>query len=270
MLKMDTITLADGTTYNCQSTALYYDDNTNKPIRLTTMISIKENEPDVLLSDILNKIETIGVSKVSLINDKLEFDTPFKTVYPDFIEHKTNEKKFYLGFDEEAEEEVYAKSIIVIDISSDAFPQYIDNYKKDLINRLSSVCHDTIVNGLDIKLSDGKTEHFTYNEQDQINIKEAFDIVVSGVSEYPYHRKGGELKLYKKEDIIKIYTSLNKHKTEHTTYYNQLKQYILDTQKGSELHNIDYGYELKDNYLKTYNTIVDAISKQMDKLSTTS
>ena len=119
----------------------------------------------------------------------------------------------------------------------------LDDIKSQKINELSYVCSQLITGGVSIDI-DGITEHFSYKDEDQVNIKEIFDLAV---------QDGNSCKLYTVDQIIALYTTTTTNKMHHQTYFNQLKLFILAQKNKEEVENINYGDELTGMYLNTYN-----------------
>lgn len=85
---------------------------------------------------------------------------------------------------------------------------------------------------MDIEVN-GETGHFSYDYEDQVNIKELFDLSVQTNVPMFYHADEESCKAYTTEELITIYIALSTNKFHHITYYNQLKMYI------ESLDNID-------------------------------
>ena len=124
---------------------------------------------------------------------------------------------------------------------------------KDLkIQSLSSICKQSIINGVDVEI-DGVVEHFSYGEEDQVNIKELFDLAMQTNVPLYYHADGESCKLYTVEQIVNIYTTNATNKMHHITYFNQLKLYVNTLETNEDVESVNYGDELTGEYLKTYN-----------------
>lgn len=120
------------------------------------------------------------------------------------------------------------------------------------IDELSNICNFMIINGVDINI-DGALEHFSYKEEDQVNIKEIFDLAVQTNVPMYYHADGESCKMYTVEQIINLYATATTNKMHHITYYNQLKEYVNDLETVEDVQNVEYGQELFGDYLDTYN-----------------
>lgn len=135
---------------------------------------------------------------------------------------------------------------------SEPYVPTLDEVKKSKISELSRICNQSIINGVDVEI-DGNIEHFSYKEEDQVNIKEIFDIVIQTNIPMYYHSDGESCKLYTVEQIVTIYCTASTNKMHHTTYFNQLKLYVETLETSEEVNAIEYGQELTGTYLDTYN-----------------
>lgn len=128
----------------------------------------------------------------------------------------------------------------------------LEEIKENKINQLSDTCNFLIINGVDINI-DGALEHFSYKEEDQVNIKEIFDLAVQTNVPMYYHADSESCKLYTVEQIINLYATATTNKMHHITYYNQLKEFVNDLETVEDVQNVEYGQELFGTYLDTYN-----------------
>lgn len=152
------------------------------------------------------------------------------------------------------------------DVDYDYTPS-LESVKDSKINSLSRICNTSIIDGVDVEI-DGNVEHFSYTEEDQMNIKEIFDLAVqSNISMY-YHADGQSCKLYTVEQIVNIYTSLAMNKMHHITYFNQLKMFIQSLEDVDAVNNIEYGVELTGEYLEIYNAAMEQAKAGMNALLT--
>ena len=147
-------------------------------------------------------------------------------------------------------------------------PKSLDVVKEEQKAQLSAICESTIESGKDIQLSETVTEHFNYDEKDQINIKEMFDAVMLGVTSYPYQSDDGGCRIYTAQEITTIYTELTSKKTATLTYYHSLCDMIDDAETEEAVEAVVWGTELTGEYLNHYNEMVAAASEQLSGLLT--
>lgn len=142
----------------------------------------------------------------------------------------------------------------------------IEPARNKKISEIHAACNAVIVAGADIQLSSESAEHYDYKEKDQINIKEMFDAVRMGATEYPYQDENGNCRVYSAEEIIKIYQTLAGNKTAQQTYYNQLKKYINTLDSTEAIAAVTYGQPLTGEYLTHYNDMVTVAAAQMQNV----
>ena len=104
---------------------------------------------------------------------------------------------------------------------------------------LSDACNAAIVAGMDVETTQG-TEHFSLQETDQINITTAYNAVVSGVPQYPYHADGALCRMFSADEIKDISAASIKHKMYHTTLCNHLLTWARRAETAEELAGITY------------------------------
>lgn len=138
-------------------------------------------------------------------------------------------------------------------VELDSFFPTLDEVKAHKIKRFSSICSNAITNGVDIEFEEGIIEHFSYSEEDQVNLKEIFDLAIQTNVPMYYHADGEGCKLYTVEQIIAIYISATTNKMHHTTYFNQIRMYINSLETVEDVNVVEYGQELTDEFLQTYN-----------------
>lgn len=141
----------------------------------------------------------------------------------------------------------------------------LDEVRNAKISNLSSICYQKIINGIDIDIN-GVSEHFSYTEEDQTNIKELFDLAVQTNTPLYYHSNGNSCKLYSVEQIIELYIKSVMNKMHHITYFNQLKMYINTLSNSDAINTIEYGMELIGEYLDTYTAAMAQAKVGMETL----
>ena len=128
--------------------------------------------------------------------------------------------------------------------------------KKQEVN---AACNKTIVEGFDVKLSDGQIHHFTMKEEDQIAFLTCLALISKGETAIPWHPNGSSTQpcvFYSTDDMQKITDAAYEHRTFHTTYCNSLKIWVEATETAEELQEIYYGADVPETYqsdfLKSY------------------
>ena len=124
----------------------------------------------------------------------------------------------------------------------------LEYLKVQKIKEMSHICNQTITNGFDITLSDGKEHHFSLTTQDQLNLITLSAMVSAGETTIPYHADGELCKHFSINDIENVIHTATVFKTYHTTYYNSLKEFIESIQGRNEVSNIYYGVTIPNEY----------------------
>lgn len=123
----------------------------------------------------------------------------------------------------------------------------LEEYKEHKIALLGEECRKLIHEGLDVETSKGKM-HFTYNYDDQFNIKTLFDSAMLVKMDVPYHSSGNVCTVFTWEDAVKIYVLLEGNLLYHTTYCNALNTVIReDLDSKEKIAAIKYGQEIPEN-----------------------
>lgn len=153
---------------------------------------------------------------------------------------KTNE---VIQNDMQEEPEVIIDEDVVSD--PDITVEYIREMK---IQQMRKICHDTIVAGFDIVLSDEKVHHFSLEIEDQLKIQALAIKAEKGDTILPWHSDGELCKFYSALDIMAIYSELERLQTVQTTYFNSLRQYINSLETIPEIIEVEYGMGIPEEY----------------------
>lgn len=104
---------------------------------------------------------------------------------------------------------------------------------------LSAACNQAITDGMDVETTQG-TEHFSLQETDQINLTTAYNAVMSGSEQYPYHADGALCRMFTADEIKAISAASIQHKMYHTTLCNHLLTWARRAETEEELEGITY------------------------------
>lgn len=123
--------------------------------------------------------------------------------------------------------------------------------KANKIFECNNICNQMIVKGIEIN-----DENFTYELTDQNNILNNVNLVLQTGLDVPYHADGKPCRLFTPAEIISIYVAQEHNLTHNITYNNQLKLYVDTLTTVEEVESVQYGQELIDDYLLTYQLIM--------------
>lgn len=124
------------------------------------------------------------------------------------------------------------------------------------LEELSAACEAAINSGTKVRFSDGSERLVTYDDKEQANIKELFDVARMGAPAYLYHTPSGDCMMYSAADIFAMYSTLARYKTQQLTYHNKLKKYVQSLDTVPAIQAVHYGDPLTGEYLEDYNTLI--------------
>jgi hypothetical protein len=133
----------------------------------------------------------------------------------------------------------------------------LNKVKETKLKSLSDSCKNLIEYGIDFN-----GEHFSLTEDDQINIMSLSSdaqlslLTGSEIDPIMYHADGKECRVFSVEEIIGIATLSKKYIKYHTTYFNLIKQMIVNIETIDEIVSINYGQELNETYVTKLNEIM--------------
>ena len=121
---------------------------------------------------------------------------------------------------------------------------------------ISQACENAIYSGVDVKLSDGSTEHFSLTEHDQLNLFGKQVQLAAGTTELEYHADGQPCRYYSAKDMQIITSMSMAFVSYHTTYCNAVNMWIAGCETADEIQQIYYGADVPEQYqsdvLKAY------------------
>ena len=116
------------------------------------------------------------------------------------------------------------------------------------IEQMSKICHDTIANGIDVILSDGKSHHFSLEIEDQIKIQALALKAQNGAETLFWHEDDKPCQFYPTSDIMTIYKALETIQTFETTWFNSLKVYIMSMDTVEQISAVTYRTDIPVEY----------------------
>lgn len=188
----------------------------------------------------------LGILQKDIIQKALEIEHNRGTNLVEFIEKYKN-----ITYEEKVEFLKLYKLEPIVDI---------ELIKTKKIEELNRACAEKIELGIDVEIN-GVQEHFSYKTVDQNNIDDLFQLAMQTGLDQPYHSDGGNCKLYTPEQITQIYIAQKINKTQQTTYFNQLREMIVNEYTKQEdkdkILAIKYGDKLTGIYLDNYNVMME-------------
>lgn len=126
----------------------------------------------------------------------------------------------------------------------------IVNAKNIKISELSDICTKTIYGGTNVTLSDGTIEHFTLDENDQLNLSGIGLKILMGSEDIYWHENDitAPCKKYSTQDASIIISTLTTFKEYNITYFRDLRIYINSLENINDINSVKYGFELPINF----------------------
>lgn len=125
----------------------------------------------------------------------------------------------------------------------DAANSTLEEAKEYMIKMFSEQCTAAIYKGREVETSKGKYL-FGFDNNDQINLKEAFDFAYLTNLPIPYHADKIDCAMWSALDIVKIYSANIYGKTYHTTYCNLLNNICRASNDKDYVLSLYYGMAL--------------------------
>lgn len=118
------------------------------------------------------------------------------------------------------------------------------------VDELSNICTQTIYDGADVTLADGTVEHFTLDEQDQLNLSGVGLELLMGEEIVSWHEDDETIscKFYSAADATTIIKTLTANKKYHITYFRDLRIYVKSLNSIEEVNSVFYGMVLPDEF----------------------
>lgn len=122
--------------------------------------------------------------------------------------------------------------------------------KAKKIDEMDKICEQTIFNGSLVPLSNGMTEKFTLDNQDQLNLSGIALKILMGSQTVAWHSddETEACKFYSAADAKTIISTLTAFKEYHITYFRDLRIYIYSLDTIESVESIYYGAEIPEEY----------------------
>lgn len=126
----------------------------------------------------------------------------------------------------------------------------LEEVKENKVTEMNIAQQSIIQQGIEVKLTDGTTEHFTLTEHDQTSLMGLQAQVVQGVELIPWHTsdQSEHCKFYSNADMALITTAAMSCVTWHVTYFRDLRIYIRSLQTKEEVETVVYGMNIPTEY----------------------
>lgn len=129
------------------------------------------------------------------------------------------------------------------------------------ISEMSKMSETVIHAGTDITLTNGKTYHFSFSDQDQFQIGFLASAAKNAAMmeamkkptletgrDYPWHADGGDCVFYSRDDMIIIGTAMLGYIQYHNSYFHAMRTYINNLTNPMTIVDLKYGDQVPKMY----------------------
>lgn len=192
--------------------------------------------------------KTVSVEKEStkMVKSLNESGEEVEVEVPTTTSEEVDIIEVVLGYENPAERLVYALND-KINPTIDVEECTLDELKAWQKKQVSAACKEEIEAGVDVELSDGKTYHFSYKAEDQINyVAMRQEIEHDGYTQIPYHPDNGDCTIYSSDDMKKIIKAQIANKFVLTTKCNAYHGMIKDATDKATVSSVIWGADLSE------------------------
>ena len=156
-----------------------------------------------------------------------------------------------------------------VDPVIDPYSMILSDRQEYEAEKVRKAVQEDIFNGIDVELSNGETEHFCLELEDQSNISSLYLTIITSqglITSLPYHSHGHLCREYPAEDIIRIYVAMQKFITLKTTVANFTIQRIMNTMDANDFKDIYYGMEFNSEENAQIQEILTSTNATIDAM----
>lgn len=141
------------------------------------------------------------------------------------------------------------ESVYVEPEETEPYEPTLEDVQSQKMSEISSVCQQTIYNGIDVQLSSGETKHYSLKTEDQINLLGTqTEMLDQTKDKFEYHSDGEPCTYYSRQDMMLIMGAAMAFKKYHTTYANSMYDYIKALTDKEKILSLQYGDEIPEEY----------------------
>lgn len=124
----------------------------------------------------------------------------------------------------------------------------LEEVRSQKMSEISSICQQTIYNGIDVQLSSGETKHYSLKTEDQLNLFGKQVQLSTDATRFEYHADGEPCEWYSREDMTRIVTQAMSFVSYNTTYCNSFYKYIKALTDKEKIESLQYGDSIPEEY----------------------
>lgn len=126
----------------------------------------------------------------------------------------------------------------------------LEEIKEQKITEMNAEQQKIIQYGVEVALTDGKTERFTLKDQDQMSLMGLQTLAAQGVKQIPWHEANNaeHCKYYSAEDMGRITGAALSFISYQVTYFRDLRIYINSMSDKESVRSVTYGMYIPQEY----------------------
>lgn len=208
------------------------------------MSKIKFLDSEVILEGVVKRISQ-NVVQITGVEQNVSGFHVMKNerIMGNFEEFKTLYRVIENGFQLSNDGSVYVKPE-----EPEPYEPTLEDVQSQKMSEISSVCQQTIYNGIDVQLSSGDTKHYSLKTEDQLNLFGKQVQLSTDATRFEYHADGEPCEWYSREDMTRIVTQAMSFVSYNTTYCNSMYDYIKALTDKEKILSLQYGDEIPEEY----------------------
>lgn len=134
--------------------------------------------------------------------------------------------------------------------SIEPYEPTLEEIKDQKIKEMNAEQQKIIQYGVEVTLTDGKTERFTLKDQDQMSLMGLQTLATQGVEQIPWHEADNaeHCKYYSAEDMSRITGAALSFISYQVTYFRDLRIYINSMSDKESVQSVTYGTYIPKEY----------------------
>lgn len=208
------------------------------------MSKIKFLDSEVILEGVVKRISQ-NVVQITGVEQNVSGFHVMKNerIMGNFEEFKTLYRVIENGFQLSNDGSIYVEPE-----DPEPYEPTLEDVQSQKMSEISSVCQQTIYNGIDVQLSSGDTKHYSLKTEDQLNLFGKQVQLSTDATRFEYHADGEPCEWYSREDMTRIVTQAMSFVSYNTTYCNSFYKYIKALTDKEEIFALQYGDEIPEQY----------------------
>lgn len=185
----------------------------------------------------------VEISGVSQNISGFQLVTDDGTIYGRYEDYTTLYRELEDSFQLSNDESVYIEPEPPEIDPIEPYVPTLEEVQESKVAEMNVSQQETISYGVDVKLTNGTTEHFSLTQYDQQSLMGLQSLVAEGEENIPWHNSDEteHCKFYSNADMKLIITNALAYVTYHVTYFRDLRIYIRSLDDVETIQKIQYG-----------------------------